>query len=225
MKIYRRAPRIKIGNTTYTFGKNGVSRSTKIAKGIRIRTSANGKQTIGGTFLGWRWSQDLDELGKKKTPQELQQIREQRKNDISLGLLFSHPFVFFDHLFRRNKQQNTQSVFPQRQSAPVPSQTQNQIPQTQSTAEPPYTTIVSIFKETNGALAKVTDGTTSLESDRIVVKANVTKEIFYKDILDVHSEDGKVFISSKGRGIPLVLEMSDRAEFLNALTKRISKEM
>ena len=218
MKITRRAPRIKIGNTTYTFGKNGVSRSTKIAKGIRIRTSANGKQTIGGTFLGWRWSQDLDELGKKKTPQELQQIREQRKNDMSLGLLFSHPFVFFDHLFRRNKEQNTQSAFPHGQTAPVPSQMQD-------AAEPPYTTAVSIFKETNGILSKVTEGTARLESDRIVVKANVTKEIFYKDILDVHSEDGKVFISSKGRGIPLVLEMKNLERFINELTKMICGEI
>jgi hypothetical protein len=224
MKITRRTPRIKIGNTTYTFGKNGVGCSTRIAKGIRIRTSANGKQTIGGSFLGWRWSQDLDELGRKKTPQELQQIREQRKDELSLGLLFSHPFVFFDHLFRRktNDSQQNQGTLSQNQNTPLPSHCTPQSFQNQSLPEKSYTTPVTIFKESNGTLVKVTDGMAMLENDRIVVKANVTKEFFYRDILDVHKENGKVFISSKCRSIPLVLEMREAGEFVQKLIERIS---
>ena len=225
MRITRRSPRIKIGNTTYTFGKNGVSRSTRIAKEIRIRTSANGKQTIGGSFLGWRWSQDLDELGRKKTPQELQQIREQRKDELSLGLLLTHPFIFFDHLFRRkkNNSQQNQGTLPQNQNTQLPQHSVTPQPsQTQSLPEKAYTTPVTIFKELNGNLAKVTDGTATLEIDRIVVKANVTKEIFYRDILDVHTESGKVFISSKGRSIPLVLEMGETREFVQKLIEKIS---
>ena len=218
MKITRRSPRIKIGNTTYTFGKNGVSRSTRIAKGIRIRTSANGKQTIGGSFLGWRWSQDLDELGRKQSTDEIKQIREQRKNELSLGLFFTNPIVFFDHLFRRNKQPIAENMAPQNQQ-PLP---QSQIGQ--SDTNPVYTIPVSIFKESNGALTKVTEGTASLENDRILVNANVTKEILYTDISDVHTECGKVFISSKMRNIPLVLEMGDAGTFVKKLIEKMEEK-
>lgn len=236
MKITRRSPRIRIGNTTYTFGKNGVSRSTKIAKGIRVRTSANGHQSVGGTFLFWRWSQDLDELGRKKTPEEIKQIREQRKNELRPWLLLAHPFVFFDHLLRKksNKAQNPQGNLPHPLSAPTPqlqnNQNQpNQIPQqvplpiqqTQQKDEQAFTTYVSIYKDINGSLTKVTEGTATLETDKLSVKANVKKELLYKDILDIYIEKGKVYISSKSRNIPLILELSNTQYFLKTLQEKI----
>ena len=235
MKITRRSPRIRIGNTTYTFGKNGVSRSTKIAKGIRVRTSANGHQSVGGTFLFWRWSQDLDELGRKKTPEEIKQIREQRKNELSPWLLIAHPFVFFDHLLRRKSNpQNNQGSLPQSSGGATPQLQNNknqqtpitqQIPQTQQQSqaknEIAFSTSVSIYKETNNSLLKVTEGIAILESDRLIVKANVTKDILYKDILDVYVEKGKVFISSKTRNIPLILELSNTQYFLTTLQEKI----
>ena len=231
MKITRRSPRIRIGNTTYTFGKNGVSRSTRIAKGVRVRTSANGKQSIGGSFLWWRWSQDLDELGRKKTPEELKQIREQRKNDLSPSLLFTHPFVFFDHLFRRERNTNasSQQALPQKQNTSAPGkqpkqsnnspnakQPQQALPRTQV-----YSAQVTIYKEINGSLSKVTEGTLFLEYDKLVIKANVTKEILYKDVLDIYVDCGKVFISSKGRNIPMILELSNTKYFLTTLQEKI----
>lgn len=226
MKITRRSPRIKIGNTTYTFGKNGVSRSTRIAKGVRIRTSASGKQSIGGSFLWWRWSQDLDELCNKKSPEELKQIREQRKNDLSLGLLFTHPFVFFDHLLRRksNPVPIPQSSLPQNQNTPV--SRNNNPPPLQPTGQNETFSFrdVSIFKETNGQLTKVTEGAAILGTDRLIVNANVTKEIFYKDILDVYIEKGKIFISSKNRNIPLVMGLKSVELFMNELNRRIMGE-
>ena len=220
MKITRRAPRIKIGNTTYTFGKNGVSSSTKIAKGVRLRRSANGRQSIGGSFLGWRWSQDLDELGRKKTPEEIQQIRDARKNELSLGLLLTNPIVFFDHLFRRKKNQPLENQ--QHSYNPLPKQNVAQQPMpAQNVAKTAYSTKVEIFKVDGGNLKKITEGTISLESDRIVVKANVTKEILYADISDVHIKAKEVFISSKERKIPLVLSMADVCKFVAELSKRM----
>ena len=225
MKITRRSPRIRIGNTTYTFGKNGVSRSTKIAKGVRIRTSANGHQSVGGSFLFWRWSQDLDELGRKKSPDEIKQIREQRKNELSPWLLIAHPIVFFDHLLRRNSNPAstpaTQGSLPQNKGTPLPQNT-NPVPvQPKATPTSIFSSEVSIFKEKNGTLTKVTEGTAILESDKITVKANVTKEIFYKDILDVYIEKGKIFISSKNRNIPLVLQTNNVEIFMNELNGKI----
>lgn len=208
MKITRRSPRIKIGNTTYIFGKNGISTSTKIAKGVRLRQSASGKSSIGGSFLGWRWSQDLDELGQNKSSQDVQQLREQRKNELSLWLLIFRPFVFFEHLFKRvNQKQNQQ----------IPTQAQQQLPQKNPPTGKPYETNVTIFKKSSNTLVRVTNGVATLENDRIVVKANVTKEIFYRDILDVCIDRGKVFISSKGRSIPLVIEVNNVAEFMQEL--------
>lgn len=224
MKITRRSPRIRIGNTTYTFGKNGVSRSTRIAKGVRIRTSASGKQSIGGSFLWWRWSQDLDELGSKKSPEKLKQIREQRKNDLTLGLLFTHPFVFFDHLLRRKSSSvpSTQGSLPQTQSSPVSRNNNPTQLQTQGQNEKYYSTDVSIFKETNAQLSKVSEGSTILTPDRLIVKANVTKEIFYKDVLDVYIEKGKIFISAKNRNIPLIIETKKIEIFMSELNRRIT---
>lgn len=235
MKITRRSPRIRIGNTTYTFGKNGVSRSTKIAKGIRVRTSANGHQSVGGTFLFWRWSQDLDELGRKKTPEEIKQIREQRKNELSPWLLIAHPFVFFDHLLRRKSNpqtnqgglpQNSGSATPQlqnkqNQQTPIPQQIPQTQQQSQAKNEIAFSTSVSIYKETNNSLLKVTEGTAILESDRLIVKANVTKEILYIDILDMYIEKGKVFVSSKIRNIPLILDVQNKELFMNELNMKI----
>ena len=225
MKITRRSPRIRIGNTTYTFGKTGVSRSTKIAKGVRIRTSANGHQSVGGSFLFWRWSQDLDELGRKKSPDEIKQIREQRKNELSPWLLMAHPIVFFDHLLRRKSNPAPipmqQGGLPQNQGTQLP---QNTNPAPVQPKAPPtsiFSSEVSIFKETNGILTKVTEGTAILESDKITVKANVTKEISYKDILDVYIEKGKIFISSKNRNIPLVLQTNNVEIFMNELNGKI----
>jgi hypothetical protein len=220
MKITRRSPRLKIGNTTYTFGKNGVSRSTRIAKGIRIRTSANGKQSIGGSFLCWRWSQDLDELGRNKSSQEINRIREQRKNDLSLGLLFSHPIVFLDHLLRKkdDSSQRIQSQLSQNQISknvnPVPLQ-----PRVQDLNV--FSTDVSIFKELNGTFTKVTEGKIFLEENKLIVKANVSKEISYKDVLDVYVKKEKVFISSKNRNIPLVMEIKNVETFMNELNRKI----
>lgn len=220
MKITRRSPRLKIGNTTYTFGKNGVSRSTRIAKGIRIRTSANGKQSIGGSFLCWRWSQDLDELGRNKSSQEINRIREQRKNDLSLGLLFSHLIVFLDHLLRKkdDSSQRIQSQLSQNQISknvnPVPLQ-----PRVQDLNV--FSTDVSIFKELNGTFTKVTEGKIFLEENKLIVKANVSKEISYKDVLDVYVKKEKVFISSKNRNIPLVMEIKNVETFMNELNRKI----
>ena len=53
------------------------------------------------------------------------------------------------------------------------------------------------------------------------MKANVTKEIFYKDILDVYIEKGKIFISSKNRNIPLIMETKTVEIFMNELNRRI----
>ena len=225
MKITRRSPRIRIGNTTYTFGKNGVSRSTKIAKGVRIRTSANGHQSVGGSFLFWRWSQDLDELGRKKSPDEIKQIREQRKNELSPWLLMAHPIVFFDHLLRRKSNPastpDLQGSLPQNQGIPLPQNT-NPVPvQPKATPTGIFSSEVSIFKETNGTLTKVTEGTAILGVDKITVKANVTKEIFYKDILDIYIEKGRLYISSKNRSIPLVLETKSVEILMTELNRRI----
>lgn len=220
MKITRRSPRLKIGNTTYTFGKNGVSRSTRIAKGIRIRTSANGKQSIGGSFLCWRWSQDLDELGRNKSSQEINRIREQRKNDLSLGLLFSHPIVFLDHLLHK-KNNSTQRIQGQLSQNQI-TQNVNPVPlQTSVQCRNVFSTDVSIFKELNGTFTKVTEGKIFLEENKLIVKANVSKEISYKDVLDVYVKKEKVFISSKNRNIPLVMEIKNVETFMNELNRKI----
>lgn len=223
MKITRRAPRIKIGNTTYSFGKNGVSSSTKIAKGVRLRRSANGKQSIGGSFLFWRWSQDLDELGRKKSSEEIKKTREQRKNELSLGLLLTHPIVFFDHLLRRKQ---NQPVGNQQQKY-NPIQQQNAAPQqilAQNVSKAAYSTKVEIYKTASGSLKKVTGGMALLEDDRIAVKANVTKEILYRDISDVHIEGDKVFVSATGRNIPLVLTTADARGLVAELNERMNKK-
>ncbi len=225
MKITRRSPRIRIGNTTYTFGKTGVSRSTKIAKGVRIRTSANGHQSVGGSFLFWRWSQDLDELGRKKSPDEIKQIREQRKNELSPWLLMAHPIVFFDHLLRRKSNPITtpapQGVLPKNQGIPLSQNTNSAPVQSKTPLSSIFSCEVSIFKETNGTLTKVTEGTSILEADKLTIKANVAKEIFYKDILDIYIENGKIFISSKKRDIPLVMETETIEIFMTELNRRI----
>ena len=99
----------------------------------------------------------------------------------------------------------------------MPTQAQQQLSQKNPPTVKPYETNVTIFKKSNNTLIRVTTGLATLENDRIVVKANVTKEIFYKDILDVCVDKGKVFISSKGRSIPLVIEVNDVAEFMQEL--------
>lgn len=244
MKIYTRAPRIKIGNTTYRFGKNGVSRSTKIAKGIRIGTTSSGKRYISGGRGIFRFYQDLDELnydskngnlqnqnpfnknGNQLTPaeqqqrkQQIDQLRNQRKNDLSFGLLLTHPFVFFDHLFRKNKQKTQVS----QTSNPIPISNQSQSNNQPSNIVQSFSIDVDIYKEDSSGYHKVTNGTVFLDNLKIVIKANVTKEILYTDILDIHIEMEKVFISSKGRTIPLIIQMKNPNEFLEEITNRISK--
>lgn len=239
MKIYTRAPRIKIGNTTYRFGKNGVSRSTKICKGVRIGTTATGKRYISGGRGIFRFYQDLDELDydartgnlknqnpfgngqqlspaqKKQRQQQIQQARAQRQNDLSLGLLLAHPFVFFDHLFKRKK---IQQIPAQQNSAkPLPSKANNT-----PKAVLPYKVDADIYKETSGVFNKVTEGNVSLDNEKIIIVANVTKEIFYKDISDVHIEKQLVLISSKGRNIPLALSVKNPEIFMMELCSRIS---
>ena len=251
MRIYTRVPRIKIGNTTYRFGKNGVSRSTKICKGIRIGTTASGKRYISGGKGIFRFYQDLDELNydaktgnlqnqnpfgaskqlspteKKQRQQQLQQLRNQRKNDLSFGLLLAHPFVFFDHLIRRDKTISSKHPLPNsnnKQPLPVPGIGHQPSQQQSSINVNTYETKVDIFKEVNGIISKVTGGNVSLDIDKIVIKANVTKEIFYTDISDVHIEKGKVLISSKGRNIPLIVEMKNPELFMMELCSRISNK-
>ena len=249
MRIYTRAPRIKIGNTTYRFGKNGVSRSTKICKGIRIGTTATGKRYISGGKGIFRFYQDLDELNydaktgnlqnqnpfgkskpltqseKQQRQQQLQQVRNQRKKDLSLGLLLVHPFVFFDHLFRRDKNQQTNKPLPiQNNNQPLPIPGNNAQPNQQQTQAivTTYKTNVDIFKDVNGVITKVTTGEIILNNEKIIITANVTKEIFYKDVSDVHIEKNKVLISSKGRNIPLIVEMKTPELFMMELCNRIS---
>ncbi len=224
MKITRRSPRIKIGNTTYTFGKNGVSRSTKIAKGVRVRTNANGKQSIGGSFLCWRWSQDLDEVGKNKTSEEIKQIREQRKNELSLSLLLTHPIVFFDHLFRKSESQSQTKKLNQKNQNKIPDTDSKTFPQNQNYQNEKDSSFqVEIFKDYGGNIKKVTDGKLTLKNDRILILANVEKEIFYRDISDVFCDKGKIFISSKGRNIPLIVESTQTQEIISEIVKRIKK--
>lgn len=224
MKITRRSPRIKIGNTTYTFGKNGVSRSTKIAKGVRVRTNANGKQSIGGSFLCWRWSQDLDEVGKNKTSEEIKQIREQRKNELSLSLLLTHPIVFFDHLFRKSESQSQPKKLNQKNQNKIPDTDSKTFPQNQNYQNEKDSSFqVEIFKDYGGNIKKVTDGKLTLKNDRILILANVEKEIFYRDISDVFCDKGKIFISSKGRNIPLIVESTQTQEIISEIVKKIKK--
>lgn len=243
MKIYTRAPRIRIGNTTYRFGKNGVSRSTKICKGIRVGTTATGKRYISGGKGIFRFYQDLDELDydaktgnlqnqnpfgkgqqltpaeKKQRQQQIQQTRDQRKNDLSFGLLLVHPFVFFDHLFRRKKNNQSRQPLPTATNTPpLPASSYSN----KSQKVIPYKTNVDIYKDVNGVQTKVTSGNITLNDNKISIVANVTKEILYKDISDVHIEKGKVLISSKGRNIPLTVEMKSPELFMMELCNRIS---
>ena len=248
MRIYTRAPRIKIGNTTYRFGKNGVSRSTKICKGIRIGTTATGKRYISGGKGIFRFYQDLDELNydaktgnlqnqnpfsngkplshseKQQRQQQLQQVRNQRKNDLSLGLLIAHPFVFFDHLFRRDKTFSSKNPLPNpNANRPLPVPTSgNQASQQTFNNVAPFKTKVDIFKDINGIITKVTDGNAILNNEKIIIEANVTKEIFYKNVSDVHIEKGKVLISSRERNIPLIIEVQNPELFMMELCSRIS---
>lgn len=225
MKITRRSPRIKIGNTTYTFGKNGVSRSTKIAKGVRVRTNANGKQSIGGSFLCWRWSQDLDELGKNKTSEEIKQIREQRKNELSLSLLLTHPIVFFDHLFRKSESQSQTKKLNQKNQNKIPDTDSKTFPQNQNYQNEKDSSFqVEIFKDYGGNIKKVTDGKLTLKNDRILILANVEKEIFYRDISDVFCNKGKIFISSKGRNIPLIMGTENATELMRKIVEKMGNK-
>lgn len=225
MKITRRSPRIKIGNTTYTFGKNGVSRSTKIAKGVRVRTNANGKQSIGGSFLCWRWSQDLDEVGKNKTSEEIKQIREQRKNELSLSLLLTHPIVFFDHLFRKSESQSQTKKLNQKNQNKIPDTDSKTFPQNQNYQNEKDSSFqVEIFKDYGGNIKKVTDGKLTLKNDRILILANIEKEIFYRDISDVFCDKGKIFISSKGRNIPLIVGTENATELMRKIVEKMGNK-
>lgn len=223
MRITRRSPRVKFGNTTYTFGKKGISRSTKIGKHTRIGTTADGHRYISSRFLFWRIYQDLDELDSNASKQQIQQARNQRKNELSFWLLLSHPIVFFDHLLNRNRNQNlenkdntyNQSQNPQANQAKSTQNFSNSEKQTEKSYQ------VEIFKDYGGNVKKVTDGKLTLKSDRILVSANVDKEIFYRDISDVFVEKGKIFVSSKGRNIPLIVKSADAKEVMAEIAERM----
>lgn len=225
MRITRRSPRVKFGNTTYTFGKKGVSRSTKIGKHTRIGTTADGHRYISSRFLFWRIYQDLDELDSNASKQQIQQARNQRKNELSFGLLFCHPIVFFDHLLNRNRNQNLENKNNTYNQGQIPQANQTKyfpkFDSSEKQTEKSYQ--VEIFKDYGGTVKKVTDGKLTLKSDRILVSANVDKEIFYRDISDVFVEKGKIFVSSKGRNIPLIVKPADAREVIAEIAERMRK--
>ncbi len=250
MRITRRSPRVKFGNTTYTFGKEGVSLSTKIGKHTRIGTTADGHRYISSRFLFWRIYQDLDELDydashgnlQNENPfnsssnlsqdeecekkQQIQAAREQRKNELSFWLLVSHPFVFFDHFFRKNESQKQTKQIKQTNQKQIPNGasrtfSQNQNYQNEKSKDSIYQ--VEIFKDYGGNVKKVTDGKLTLKDNRIVISANVEKEIFYRDISDVFCDKSRIFVSSKGRNIPLIVESARTREIMSEILERVKK--
>lgn len=240
MKITRRSPRIRIGNTIYTFSKNGVSSSTKIAKGVRLRTDADGHQSIGGNFLFWRWSQDLDIHRERKSHENIDQTHSRQKNGLSFWFLIAHPILFFTYLLhnKSNYLQTKQIKTPQITESSYPSNSLNSqqlqeknnqkftgnFQQIQEREEANFfSTKVSVYNDINGTLKKVSKGTVMLKSDRLIVEANVVKEFFYKDIIDIYIEKRKVFLSLKSRKKPLVIETNDVKLLMCELNARITK--
>lgn len=222
MRITRRSPRIKFGNTTYTFGKKGVSRSTKIGKHTRIGTTADGHRYISSRFLFWRIYQDLDVLDCNASKQQIQAARSQRKNELSFWLLLSHPIVFFDHLFRKSESQKQTQKLSQKNQNQLPDADAKTFPQNQNYQNEKDSSFqVEIFKDYGGNIKKVTDGKLTLKSDRILISANVEKEIFYRDISDVFCGKGKIYVSSRGRNIPLIVGSAETRKMMAEIVERM----
>lgn len=222
MRITRRSPRVKFGNTTYTFGKKGVSRSTKIGKHTRIGTTADGHRYISSRFLFWRIYQDLDELDCNASKQQIQAERSQRKNELSFWLLLSHPIVFFDHLFRKTESQRQTQKLSQKNQNQLPDADAKTFPQNQNYQNEKDSSFqVEIFKDYGGNIKKVTDGKLTLKSDRILISANVEKEIFYRDISDVFCSKGKIYVSSRGRNIPLIVGSAEMRKMMAEIAERM----
>lgn len=238
MRITRYSPRMKIGNTTYTFGKRGISRSTKIGKHIRIGTTATGRRYISSRFLFWRIYQDLDELNynfshenlknqksfgngagqQQKRKQQIDYVRNLRANELSLWLFLVHPLVFFEHLFNKRNPQKNQQILQNYQNQVQSNQT---VMPFQKTQQENVLFQVEIFKDYSGSIKKVTNGNLTLKTDRMEIVANVTKEIYYKDITDVYIEGGLIYVSSRGRNTALILKTVNMRDFMYKIVEKM----
>lgn len=83
-----------------------------------------------------------------------------------------------------------------------------------------YSADVQIFKQDGTSIRHITSGILTRTGDRIAVAANVTKEIFYRDITEVHEDGGKVFVSSRERAMPLIVATQDAAGLAREIRKR-----
>lgn len=231
---------MKIGNTTYTFGKRGISRSTKIGKHTRIGTTASGHRYVSSRFLFWRIYQDLDELNcnfpygnlknqksfgngaglshSKNQQQQIDYARNVRANELTLWLFLAHPLVFFAHFFNKCNAQKNQQLSQNYKNQVQANKTSMQFQEIQ---QENVLFQVEIFKDYSGSIKRVTNGILTFKIDRMEIVANVTKEIYYKDITDVYSSGGLVYVSSMGRNSALIVKTANVGDFIYKMVERV----